>query len=371
MRTAVAAALALVLVLGLSSCRGGGPGSGAGKSSRPVRANGPDGSALQAASSFLDRYMVPGGRIERTDQGGDTVSEGQAYGMLAAAALGDRARFDEIWSWTEHNLRQSDGLFAFHWQGGHVVDAQPAADADLDTARALLVASCRFGESSLRSAALGVGQAILAHETARAGPVDVLLPGPWAKRAGALAFNPSYVDPTTLGWLSRASGDSRFSALAAGGTRLVNELTRPLPPDWASVNVQTGQATPVAAAGSTSGPGMFTYDAPRTLVRFAVDPSYAAQSGVARAWSVFSKTQPQDIVTEHQLSGTPAGTDHSPVTLVAVAAAAKAASDPGMVAPLLAEAEQLNAQHPTYYGSAWVALGRLLLTTRLLEPCGS
>ena len=26
-------------------------------------------------------------------------------------------------------------------------------------------------------------------------------------------------------------------------------------------------------------------------------------------------------------------------------------------------------EHPTYYGGAWVALGRLLLTTDLLQPC--
>lgn len=327
--------------------------------------------AIAAARSFLNTYMLSDGRIQRTDQGGDTVSEGQAYGMLAAAAIGDRARFQKIWSWTQKHLEQSNGLFAFHWQGGHVTDTQPAADADLDTARALLVAACRFGQPSLRGQAVRIGRAILAHETARAGSLEILLPGPWAKKPGNLAFNPSYVDPSTLSALAAATGDRRFGALAASGIQLVNELTKPLPPDWAMVNAQTGQVTPVSGPDATSGPGLFTFDAPRTLVRFAADPNPTAHAAVARAWSVFAQTPPQDIVSEHQLSGAPAGGSHNPVTLAAVAGAAKAAGDQGAVLPLLAQAQQFNVQHPTYYGSAWVALGRLMLTTNLLAPCGA
>jgi hypothetical protein len=81
---------------------------------------------------------------------------------------------------------------------------------------------------------------------------------------------------------------------------------------------------------------MFTYDAPRMLVRFAVDPNAAGRTAVARAWSVFQNTRPQDIVTQHQLSGAAVGTDHSPTTLVAAAGAAQAAGDTAAVAPLLA-----------------------------------
>jgi endoglucanase len=84
---------------------------------------------------------------------------------------------------------------------------------------------------------------------------------------------------------------------------------------------------------------------------------------------VFEYTQPQDIVTEHQLSGAPIGSSHGAVALVAAAGAAKAAGDTNAIPALLAEAQRLNAEHPTYYGAAWPALGRLLLTTSRLEPC--
>jgi endoglucanase len=57
------------------------------------------------------------------------------------------------------------------------------------------------------------------------------------------------------------------------------------------------------------------------------------------------------------------------VTLVSVAGAARAAGDAGAVPGLLSVAQQLGHQHSTYYGGAWVALGRLLLTTNRLRPC--
>jgi endo-1,4-beta-D-glucanase Y len=325
--------------------------------------------ATAAANAFLKTYTVDGGRIQRTDQGGDTVGEGQAYGMLAAAAVGDERRFDQIWSWTQQHLMTSDGLLAFHWVNGNVVDPTPAADADLDAARALLVASCRFGRPDLRSGAIRIGRAVLAHETVKAGSTEILLAGPWANKGSYLVVDPSYVDPTTLLALAKATGDPRFSALAAGGSRLVEDLMSPLPPDWATVNIATANATPVSGADSTDGPGTFTYDAPRALVRLAENPDAAARSAEARAWSVFNDTKPQDIVTEHQLSGAAVGNVHHPVTLVAAAGVARASGDTSATMTLLNGAEALNTQRPTYYGAAWVALGRLLLTTDRLQPC--
>jgi len=89
-----------------------------------------------------------------------------------------------------------------------------------------------------------------------------------------------------------------------------------------------------------SGPGLFSYDAPRTLVRFALDPARAGRAVAARAWSVFSNTAPKNIVVEHQLSGaTIGGFVHAPVTLAGAAAAARAVGDPSATAALLGEAQ--------------------------------
>lgn len=92
--------------------------------------------ARAAADRFLDRYVDGEGRVVRHDQGGDTVSEGQAYALLLAAALGDRRRFALVWRWTRERLQRPDGLLSFLWRDGKVEDPQAAADADLDAARA-------------------------------------------------------------------------------------------------------------------------------------------------------------------------------------------------------------------------------------------
>jgi endoglucanase len=86
---------------------------------------------------------------------------------------------------------------------------------------------------------------------------------------------------------------------------------------------------------------------------------------------VFSGRAPSGIVVQHALDGHPAGSTRAPVTLVAAAAAAKANGYRDSAAMLLSAAAALQQSHPTYYGAAWTALGRLLLTTGRLDvrPC--
>ncbi|MCW3066740.1 MAG: endoglucanase, partial [Solirubrobacterales bacterium] len=58
-----------------------------------------------------------------------------------------------------------------------------------------------------------------------------------------------------------------------------------------------------------------------------------------------------------------------PAALVAAAGAAQAAGAPATARRLLDEAGALDRRSPTYYGAAWVALGRVMLTTRWLGSC--
>jgi endoglucanase len=325
-----------------------------------------DGAAVAAARAFLDGYVDPDGRVVRRDQGNDTVSEGQAYAMLAAAAIGDRARFDRIWTWTRTNLQRPDGLLAWHWAGGSVTDRQPAADADLDAARALLVAACRFKRPGLHAAAGRIGGGLLAHETHG----NVLAAGPWAISRGRTVFNPSYLDPRTLIALGHLTGNHRYGAVARSGRRAIRALARPLPPDWATVS-NSGAARAAATASGAPGAGVFSFDAARALVRLAVDPARSGRRIAAQAWRAFSGRGPGAIVVEHRLGGRAAGATRHPVALVAAAAAARAAGYGDHTAALLGAAGGLQRAQPTYFGAAWTALGRLMLTTRRLDvrPC--
>ena len=296
--------------------------------------------AVEAARSFLDRYVDGDGRVVRREQGGDTVSEGQAYALLAAVAIGDRPRFDRVWSWTDAHLRRGDGLLSWRWADGRVADVQPAADADLDAAHALKLAATRFGEPALADQSRRIADAMRGAEI-RDG---VIVAGPWARDRGAL--NPSYIDPRALEVLpmddvARASR-AAIAPLMRGGAA---------PPDWATLGPPVAATGPPSEAAGGGGAG-YGFDAARLPVRLAA--SCDAQDRRLAA----SLTGLRDA----------APADH-PVFSVARAAQAAAAGDRGAADALLDDAAAQDAQHPSYYGAAWVALGRALLQTDLLGSC--
>lgn len=357
--------VAVVVALPFASGCGGGSKQTA---SQPAPVVDRDATAVAAARRFLDRYATPEGRVQRPDQGGDTVGEGQAYGMLLAAAVGDAGRFDAIWGWTKSNLRRPDGLLSFLWKDGRVADPQAASDADVDAARALLVGACRFRRPALRAEGVALGRDILAHETASSAGTPVLTAGPWAD-GPPITINPSYFSPAAFAALGAASGDNRWGSLSASARSITAALMRPpsrLPPDWARVSA--GKPMPIGPPSTPDAPAQFGFDAPRTLVRLAEDPDPAGARIAARAWPVFDGRDPADVPVEHDLQGRVTGGTHHPIVLVSAAGAAFAAGQPDAGRRLLDAAEALDRQSPTYYGAAWVALGRMMLTTKLLEP---
>jgi endo-1,4-beta-D-glucanase Y len=362
-------AVAGVALCFLTACGGASPTQSGGISSTPRSGPTSQDRAAAAARNFLDRYVTSDGRVVRRDQGGDTVGEGQAYGMLLAAAIGDAHRFDAIWAWTKNNLRRPDGLISFLWRDGRVQDPQPASDADVDASRALLVAACRLHRHDLRQQALALGKAIMAGETVSFRGLPVLTAGPWA-RTQPFTVNPSYFSPATFTALRAATGDPSWDGLAASSHIITNALMQPpsrLPPDWA--RLEGGRPVPIGSPGNPQSPPMFGFDAVRTLVRMAEDPNPAGRQIAARAWSVFAGQDPTKLPVEHSLSGQPTGGTLHPVALVAAAGAADAAGQPAARDGLLDAAEALDQRSPTYYGAAWVALGRLMLTTKLLNAC--
>jgi endoglucanase len=366
----VALALASTAVLVLAGC--GGKSGGASTTTTTTLASNatPQGRAEAAARHFLDRYVGRDGRVSRLDQGGDTVGEGQAYGMLIAAAIGDSHLFDSIWGWTKSNLRRPDGLISFLWRDGRVRDPQASSDADLDASRALLVAACRFHRPALRHEAIQLGDAILRVEVGSASfqGAPVLTAGPWAITPPPVTVDPSYFSPASFLALSAATKDLRWGRLAASSRAITSELmptSSRLPPDWA--RLKGDKPVPIGSPTDPQSPARFGFDAVRTLVRMAEDPDPAGRQIAARAWPVFENQDPTKLPVEHDLFGRPTGHTLHPVVLVAAAGAADAAGQPAARDGLLDEAEDLDRRSPTYYGAAWVALGRIMLTTKLLD----
>jgi endoglucanase len=367
-----AVAAVLFAVWFIAGCGGSSSSTASGGSGGGGSTLSPEQRAVAASNHFLDRYVERDGRVSRLDQGGDTVGEGQAYGMLMAAAIGDQKRFDLIWNWTKANLRRSDGLISFLWKSGHILDPQAASDADLDATRALLVASCRFHHSSYRQEALALAAAIMKVEVGSATfqGKPVLTAGPWAITPPPITVDPSYFAPASFLALRAASHDARWSELASSARSITSKLMPSpgrLPPDWAHLNGDT--PVPIFDPTHQQKPPIFGFDAVRTLVRFAEDPNPAGRAIAARAWPIFENANPTNLPLERDLGGKPIGDIRHPIALVGAAGAADAAGQPSARDGLLDAAEQLDRRSaPTYYGAAWVALGRLFLTTKLLDP---
>ena len=272
----LAVALVGVLVAGCASNHAGDVTT----SDDPVAA------ATATGQAFLESYVDGDGRVVRRDEGGDTVSEGQAYGMLIAVALGDRQRFDVVWTWTREHLQRPDGLLSWRWADGAVVDANSASDADVDAARALVLAGQRFADPELAAAGRELATAVLARETVAVGttllPADTVVPAPGAAVDGSgrvltagtwtsttpAAVNPGYFSPRGEQVLAAAAGDPRWAEMSRTQRVVSWQLigTGLLPPDWAGIDT-AGTATP--QPGPAGHAPRFGLDAARVPIRMA------------------------------------------------------------------------------------------------------
>ena len=166
----------------------------------------------------------------RHDQGGDIVSEGQAYAMLLAEVAQRSALVRTIWSWTSAHLGRSDGLFAWHADGsGQIEDPQSASDADVLIAYALL----RYrgtDQAALHAEGRRIADAVLANESVTLPDgAPLLVAGPWAKSTSPPTVDPSYLMPGVFDALARLTGDGRWTRAAAASIATVSRPDRRRP----------------------------------------------------------------------------------------------------------------------------------------------
>lgn len=355
------AAVLAILATTIAACSGGASGVGA-PSLGAV--------AQRSATQFLDTYVRPDGRVTRPDQGGDTVSEGQAYGLLLAEIAGKPEEFGRIWQWTRDHLQLSDGLFAFHAnRQGQVLSPNPASDADVLIAWALLRyeatdAAARHWEGRR------VAAAVLAHEvTVGPGRMPILAAGPWATGRPA-SLNPSYWALPALTGLGQLTGDRQWRRLAEGAVVLTGRLTRKgrdLPPDWAVLTAH-GRLAPAPSPDGSEPQVEYGLAAERTIPWFTFSCDPRAHTLARRWWRLLRKPTRQRAL-QLRPDGDTLSPDPAPLPLVAAASAAQAAGQVSASRRLLYRAALQQHRHPTYYGGAWAALGLALFSGALASPC--
>ncbi len=234
---------AAVLVLALVGAPGLGIAGEAGALPAPTAARG---LAIEPAAwaSFKDRFVTREGRVVDTANGGISHSEGQGYGLLFAAASGDRQTFERIWDWTRLALMvRKDALFAWRWEPDvpvPVADPNNATDGDILIAWALVEAAERWPDGHFRGPARRIAEEIGRHLVlwdAVDGPL--LLPGfagfGAGDRADGPVVNPSYWVFPAFPRLATVAPAFPWHRLGTSGSDLLRRArfgaTR-VPTDW-------------------------------------------------------------------------------------------------------------------------------------------
>jgi endo-1,4-beta-D-glucanase Y len=222
----------------------------------------------QAYDNWKAAFVVASGsslRVQRPENGNDTVSEGMGYGMLLAVFMNDKPTFDGLWAFVQSHL---DGNGLMNWcqmpnGATSCSGANAATDGDEDIAYALLMANKQWAGGSYGSAATTMIGNIYNHEVESGS--FVLKPGDVFGGSGDL--NPSYLAPAYYRAFARATNnsgwmqvlDKSYAILAAASGQYG------LVPNW-------GNASGGASSGNHGADASyFGYDACRTPFRIALD----------------------------------------------------------------------------------------------------
>jgi endo-1,4-beta-D-glucanase Y len=250
-----------------------------------------------AWNTYKTKMIVAAGggmRVQRPENGNDTVSEGIAYGMIFAVYMGDKATFDGLWGYEKQHR---DGKGLMHWHidaNGGTVGQGAATDADEDMAFALIMADKQWG--GYASDASTQVAAILNNEVSSG---NILLPDDSGNMGTDV--NPSYFAPAYYRLF--ATYNSRWMSVVDQSYTMLNRCanaTTGLVPDWCT---QSG--------GTSSRGSRYSYDATRTPFRIAQDACWNNESRavayLAKVAAFFNGLGPTNIKDGYNTDGSSPG----------------------------------------------------------------
>lgn len=233
----------------------------------------------QIYERWTRRFVVTDGGgahvIAPEQENGVTTSESMGYGMLIAAAMGDKAAFDRFWTYVSDPSRLVNGLMVWKPSGG----SGSATDGDVDIAYALKMADAQWGGYATAADAM-----IAAIQARDVDPTNNHLKAGDSWDPG---FNPSYFAPSYF----RAFGGmdavitTNYSILQTN----IDATTSGFPTDWA---YWTGQPVNGADIGAQVTAGFteaaYGYDAARVPWRIGLDGCKSGGTGTTLATTIVS-----------------------------------------------------------------------------------
>lgn len=334
----------------------------------------------------------------RIDNGsGNTVSEGQGYGMLLAVMMAGhepRAQkfFDGLWEFRlDHPSITDARLMDWHVNGDETPDTNGdscAFDGDADMAYALLLAARQWGRNGRFDYLLEARKVINGMRDSALGPQSHLpMLGDWVSANGmpynqwtprssdfllghfetfALATSEPVWDQSTAACISLIDQMQSQYALATG-----------LLPDFLVPVSVSGLPLKPAAPNFLEGPadGDYNYNACRTPWRLSVyalttgNATVLAQTQKIAAWvSSASSGHPQSIRAGYALDGTPLPNSNYFSTAFAAPFAVAAMTAPGQQTFLNAAYDAIKDSDQGYYEDSISLLCLLVLTGNWWTP---
>lgn len=196
---------------------------------------------------YKETFVQADGRV--IDYNGNiSTSEGQAYAMLRAFWLRDKATFDKTYQWAKDNLQipRGDHLFSWKWgqradQSWGALDTTSATDADQDIALALFLAHKAWNDPTYQQDAQLILNEIWDRLTISAPLGRVLLPGDWPQKGRTYQINPSYFAPYAYRVFAEVDDNHDWTLLIDSSyeimTRSVAQTDTGLMPDWVEISM--------------------------------------------------------------------------------------------------------------------------------------
>jgi endoglucanase len=230
--------------------------------------------------SYKNHIIDQQGRVVDHSAQDRTTSEGQAYGMFFALVANDRPCFDKLLNWTEANLAADDltsHLPSWKWgRSGdgswHVLDRNPAADADLWLAYDLMEAGRLWHEPRYKKLGTQLAMRIALQEVGDVpGLGTTLLSGPvgFHPDANTWLLNPSYMPPFLLAYFAKATPAGPWSAVLQSLHPLLAQGSGAgFAMDWVSAGttIRPSITPEQRASGVTDKPPIGSYDAIRVYL---------------------------------------------------------------------------------------------------------
>src|SRR5450432_370160 len=314
-------------------------------------------------STFLTTTGAGGElRVQRTESGNDTVSEGIGYGMLIAVYMGEQTAFDQLWRYA---LKNVDGKGLMNWHlnpGGGVAQGGDgsATDADEDMAWALVMADRQWGgKGTLADTYLSYGKGLIQ----KIWQNDIDHGRGEMPKAGDNAMddrtNPSYFAPAYYKVFAKVTGDANWNKVVDASYSIINQslahgnAANGLVPDWCSSN------------GSPQGD--YRYDACRTPFRIGLDACLfneaRAKTYLAKTSTFFTGVGAVNVKDGYTLAGAPLGMGLNSAFLGPASSGAMSSSkyqnflDEGYVRTAF-----LTRSETRYFSGAWGMFSLLTMT---------